>query len=361
MQSDNFTDELQARGATQPTPVIASTTSTPRSAARSCKDKLWYYMSVRQQGQRQNTLNVYYNQNAGDPNAWQLRTRISTGRRFRIARGRTTRPRITWQATPRNKFTGSWDEQPVCRSCSGTTSLTGSPNFIFPTSPEADGHGEFSPQRVQQVRWSSPRTDKLLLEAGMGTTYYQWGGRELDPNPTRNLVQVLNLTTDDRAGPACTPMVYRSQSWLNNRTRGTTWNASASYMTGSHSMKFGYQGNYWSDDREINVNDQGLRYTFFGPDSPLVDHPVRQRLQRERARDAGVAVRAGSVDAQAADAAGRAALGPSLELVPGNGRTGQPVLPWGDLRRAPTASPATTTSRHASVRRMTCSATARRR
>ena len=28
----------------------------------------------------------------------------------------------TWQATPRNKFSASWDEQPVCRSCTGTTS-----------------------------------------------------------------------------------------------------------------------------------------------------------------------------------------------------------------------------------------------
>ena len=25
-------------------------------------------------------------------------------------------------------------------------------------------------------------------------------------------------------------------------------------MTGSHSMKFGYQGNYWRDDREMHVN-----------------------------------------------------------------------------------------------------------
>ena len=100
----------------------------------------------------------------------------------------------------RNKFTCSWDEQPVCRKCTGTTSLTGSPNFIFPTSPEADGHGEFSPQRVQTVRWTSPVTNRLLLEAGFGTTYYQWGGKELDPNPTENLVQVLNFAQADHAG-----------------------------------------------------------------------------------------------------------------------------------------------------------------
>src|SRR6185436_3751874 len=34
----------------------------------------------------------------------------------------------------------------------------------------------------------------------------------------------------------------------------------ASYITGSHSMKFGYQGNYWRDDREQHVNSQSLGY-----------------------------------------------------------------------------------------------------
>ena len=168
-------------------------------------------------------------------------------------------PRITWQVSQRNKITGSWDEQPVCRSCSGTTSLTGSPNFFFPTSPEADGHGEFSPQRVQTLRWTSPVTNRLLLEAGYGTTYYEWGGKELDPNPTANLVQAVNLTQTVAPG-VTSSMRYRSQFWLNNRTSGTSWFGTAAYVTGSHSMKFGYQGNHWADDREMHVNNQSLGY-----------------------------------------------------------------------------------------------------
>ena len=107
----------------------------------------------------------------------------------------------------------------MCRSCTGTTSLTGSPNFFFPTSPEADGHGEFSPQRVQTARWTSPLTNKLLLEAGFGTTYYEWGGKEVDPDPTKDLVQAVNLTQTIAPG-VVSSMRYRSQFWLNNRTRG---------------------------------------------------------------------------------------------------------------------------------------------
>ena len=93
---------------------------------------------------------------------------------------------MTWQASPRNKITFSWDEQPVCRTCTGTASFAGSPSST--TAPEADGHGEYTPQRVHTVRWTSPVTSRLLLEAGLGNTYYQWGDRELNPNPTENLI-----------------------------------------------------------------------------------------------------------------------------------------------------------------------------
>ena len=261
MQADNFNAELRARGATQPTPVTRVYDVNTAIGGPIKQDRLWYYLSLRWQGQRQNTLNVYYNQNAGNPNAFTYLPDLNQPA-FSDRTWENYTPRITWQATQRDKISFSWDEQPVCRKCSGTTSLTGTPNFIFPTSPEADGHGEFSPQRIQTARWTSARTSKLLLEAAWGTTYYQWGGRELDPNPGRDLVQVLELVQPIAPG-VTTAMRYRSQSPLNNKTRGTTWNAAASYVTGSHSMKFGYQGNWWRDDREILTNTQNLQYTFF--------------------------------------------------------------------------------------------------
>jgi len=258
MQSDNFTDELKSRGATQPTPVYRVYDVNLAAGGPIVKDRLWYYMSVREQGQRQDTLNVYYNKNAGNPNSFIYDPDLSQPA-FADRSWENYTPRITWQINGRQKLSASWDEQPVCRKCTGTTSLTGSPNFVFPTSPESDGHGEFSPQRVQQARWTSPMTNKLLLEAGFGTTYYEWGGKELDPNPNRDQIIALNLTQTITPG-LVTPMRYRSQFWLNNRTSGTTWNFSASYVTGSHSMKFGYQGNYWRDDREMHVNSQDLGY-----------------------------------------------------------------------------------------------------
>jgi len=257
MQSDNFTQELRDRGATQPNPITRVYDVNTAIGGPILRDRLWYYMSGRVQGQRQNTLNVYYNQNAGNANAWTYLPDLNRPA-FSDRTWENYTPRITWQATARNKFSGSWDEQPVCRRCTGSTSLTGTPNFFWPTSPEAEGHGEFSPQRVQQLRWTNPLTSRLLLEAGVGSTYYQWGGREEPSNPN-DLVQVVNLTQQIAPG-VVTAMKYRSQNWLNNRTRGTTWTASASYITGSHSMRFGYQGNHWRDDREMHTNRQSLGF-----------------------------------------------------------------------------------------------------
>ena len=82
MQADNFTPELQARGATVPTPVYRVYDFNAAVGGPIVKDRLWYYFSVREQGQRQDTLNVYYNQNAGARSV-RLRARFERASVFR--------------------------------------------------------------------------------------------------------------------------------------------------------------------------------------------------------------------------------------------------------------------------------------
>ena len=259
MQSNNYSADLQARGATAPNPTYHVYDFNAAVGGPIRKDKLWFYMSVREQGSRRDILNVFYNQNAGNPNAWTYAPDF-TRPAYYDRQWENYTPRITWQASPKNKFTFSWDEQPVCRTCTGTASFAGSPSST--TAPEADGHGEYTPQRVQTARWTSPVTNRLLLEAGLGNTYYQWGDRELVPNPTENLIRVTDLATTITPTGVVGMMTYRSQSWLINKTDGANWFFNASYVTGSHSMKFGYQGNWWRDDRELHTNTQDLAYTF---------------------------------------------------------------------------------------------------
>jgi hypothetical protein len=261
MQSNNYTDELRLKGAGTPNPTYHVYDFNAAIGGPIVKDKLWYYMSVREQGSRRNILNVYYNQNVGNASQFYYNPDFSKPAYYdRMWENYT--PRITYQANQKNKITFSWDEQPVCRTCSGTANFSGSPGAT--TAPDADGHGEFSPQRVQTARWTSPWTNKLLLEAGLGNTYYQWGVRELDPNPGRNLVRITDTATIINPTGSVGTMTYRSQNWLVNKTDGANWFLYSSYITGSHSMKFGYQGNWWKDDRAEYTNDQSLAYTLTG-------------------------------------------------------------------------------------------------
>ena len=101
-------------------------------------------------------------------------------------------------------------------------------------------------------------------------------------------------------------------------------------------MKFGYQGNFWSDDREMHVNSQSSGIPGDLPSRPrllsAVDSGVHQPVHRECAGDAVLVLRAGSMDHETADAAGRAALRPPVELVPRAGRTSRPILPRRHVR-----------------------------
>ena len=111
--------------------------------------------------------------------------------------------------------------------------------------------------------------------------------------------------------------VYRGVPTANpNYANPNNWRASASYVTGSHEMKVGYQGAY-------------IRVNWLVPRARLAAVlPVQPgRAESVHVPAAGVApvgphvdggaVHPGQVDARPVDAAGRAALRPRLELQPG--------------------------------------------
>ena len=68
---------------------------------------------------------------------------------------------------------------------------------------------------MPQATWSSPATNRLLLDAGFGGTYYQYGHLEREPNPTRDLIRVSEQCAGGCAANGDIPgLVYRSQDWI---------------------------------------------------------------------------------------------------------------------------------------------------
>ncbi len=179
LESDNFTQAIKDAGLQAPTPINKVYDLNGSFGGPIKKDRVWYFVNARTQGSTRTIANIFYNQNAGDATKWTYAPDLSrpqfTDRTWENVSGR-----VTWQATPRNKIGGFWDEQVVCRTCEGTTYGITDPARM---SPEAGGLSQYKPLRVTQLTWSSPATSRLLLDAGFGTTYYGWGNFERDPNP----------------------------------------------------------------------------------------------------------------------------------------------------------------------------------
>ena len=111
---------------------------------------------------------------------------------------------------------------------------------------------------MQQVKWTSTATNRLLLEAGLGTYLSNWNTRETagQRSPLDPVTEQCPAATGCADNGGIAGLTYRGQNTWNADWIGAhTWNAAASYVTGAHSMKFGYQGAYHVDNRAPGGND----------------------------------------------------------------------------------------------------------
>jgi hypothetical protein len=103
---------------------------------------------------------MWVNKNANDPNCGRGLRPVAAG--FHRHTDRNEAPRLTWQASPRHKLTFYWQEQHnyIGKEGGGTATQT----------PEATGLTSFTHSRVQQGTWTFAINNKLLAEAGIGTS-----------------------------------------------------------------------------------------------------------------------------------------------------------------------------------------------
>ncbi|HVG69384.1 MAG TPA: TonB-dependent receptor [Vicinamibacterales bacterium] len=241
------------------------------------QDRLWYFGSLRNEGSERTVTNMFGNANAGDPTKW---TYVADGSRPAVnaASYRPLTLRLTAQATPRNKFTAFWDEQRPCEggaapgytgdACrkSGNGEVFGgstappTPSASATVAPEASAYRDYG-NRVAQAKWTSPVTNRLLLEAAYGTYKSKWGGEPIPGYNTENLVRVVEQCAQGCANNGgISNLTYRSVNWAANVNWNTQWGATASWVTGSHSIKAGYQGAMLYDNRFNYTNSQFLQY-----------------------------------------------------------------------------------------------------
>ena len=284
----NYTDDLRTAGLRTPGRLLKLWDINGGIGGPILKDRIWYFVNSRAEGSWQSVPGMYRNQNAGDPTKFVY---VPDTSRQAVTAGdwRTVSLRLTMQPTPRNRFNVFWDEQTPCQGAAwpGTNEgcrqqpdsdwiIAGAPGsagtFGLATatqSPEFSNYAGYghARQRAQQATWTSPLTSRLLLDAGFGTNYSHYGGQEMPGNPTRAIPRMSEqcATPPANAVPgACAHgiqnLTFGSQDWTSNQGFVMTWRASSSYVTGAHSMKFGYQAAYHRVNQSYFSNDTHLIY-----------------------------------------------------------------------------------------------------
>ena len=131
-------------------------------------------------------------------------------------------------------------------------------------SPEAGNQVWDDREKILQGTWSSPVTNRLLLEAGLSSFNSRWGlypGAGADQSIV-SITELIDSPANDIPVPFFT---YRSTANpLGNDQQHNVWRASASYVTGSHSMKLGYQAAYQVQKQFTIGNPNMISYTFLG-------------------------------------------------------------------------------------------------
>jgi hypothetical protein len=280
-KGDNLNDELTA-------PPPGPNLSTPPGVVKAydfnisyggpiVRDRLWFFGSYRKLNTETASPGLVGNANAFDLSRWDwvrddsLNGRLSAGRSMYIGR-------VTAQVASKHRVSVNYEYQKRCDGSPLRAETDGchtrGANWVAVaaggiTSPEASNNYLDVPYTVLQGRWTNPLTNKLLLEAGATYFSYEHAGGFLSLPPdgifdigVTELSTAINPATGGQYAPRSN-YVYRAISEYREDTASpNNWNASLSYVTGSHNMKVGYQGAYQAASTIRRANPTLLSYNF---------------------------------------------------------------------------------------------------
>ena len=255
LQGSNFTEKIRQSGLRAPNELQKLWDVNAAFGGPIRTDRLWFYGTFRHQGNRQTVAGMFANKNAGDPTKWTYEPDFS---RQAVDDGtwKNGSMRLTWQASERNKINLWWDEQQICQHCLGGGSLSGAVFAGGIQSPEAHGRTEGFPARMAQATWTSPLSNRLLLEASFGLgPDLQFGGVQKNP------FDATLIRVQEQAG-AIPGLNYRAAFWSRPFGRTRVGQGSLSYVTGTHTMKVGGKFHHNNSIGANFYNDSRLSYQF---------------------------------------------------------------------------------------------------
>ena len=265
--NDNLSPELEAKGLSTPLKPQKLWDINPSFGGPIVRDRLWFFGTYRYQMNRQTVASMWDNRNAGDNTKWTYDPDFSKQAED-DGEWRNHSIRLTWQVTPRNKIVGWTDLHYNCLHCDAGGSSSGLTFTGLIASREALQRNENHPSNLTQIMWTSPVSNRLLLDANVqiGPNFW-WGAQQKNEwDPTTIPVQDDALTINTPSGPVTyTGLNYRSANWSGHTGFTTVAQGSVSYVTGSHSAKFGARFHQNDSTFPKNYyNDAQLKYNFRG-------------------------------------------------------------------------------------------------
>jgi hypothetical protein len=292
-RGDNLTDELRAVGLTETPGIIQAHDASGSLGGPLLRDRLWFYGSYRNLSSQTAVEGVTANANVGDASRWDwlpsdINSRLVQDRQMLIGRftGQVSKSRlqVNYEYQKRCEGTPLGVDTDGCHKRGADWVGLGTPG----QSPEATGsaaRGYFEwPFHLTQAQWTMPATSRLLFEANMTVFRYNPAFGFPPPDGITNLIPVTEQSTNLRcvapgnmSNPGCAQAAdpstlrwapqanyaYRSlEQWGHAEGATNSYNANASYVTGSHNVKIGYQY-YWLRqlDNTIAAENQ-LAYRF---------------------------------------------------------------------------------------------------
>lgn len=250
-RQDNISDDLIVRGLPEPNGLKRMYDINPSVGGPLLRNRLWFYSSARWQESSEYVAGVYENANAGDPTQFLLAPDLSRRGVFFIKQ-RSGNTRLTWQAAQRHKVSFFVDNQWRYWDA------------VRPgVSPESSVYREFPANHLAQVAWTSPLTNRLLLEArfaNRGEAFSTWIPPRGDIYRT-TLIPIMEQSVGvwyrGKGGNGGANAIFGG-----NHQKINMAIASVSYVTGSHAAKIGFS-NYWSTtDTWSDSNDHHISFRF---------------------------------------------------------------------------------------------------
>ena len=223
------------------------------------QNKLWYFASV--SGNRSNTriLDTYFkpwepstpeNCRDRDPNDQTQWCQADTG----AVLNWSETIRITHQVTPRHKLRYSFDNTRL-DNLRGNYTTSGAK-----ASPEASWNLPLYPTWFAQVRHTAPITNRLLVEAGYA---YQRGDFRVNYQPANPKTRASRWDLGRGRIEDNVYFVY------DNQERKQEAKVAVSYVTGSHSIKAGFE-NRWANAIQANPYNSDIAILFTINNAPYL-------------------------------------------------------------------------------------------